>query len=45
MDVSSAAMTPNGPAKTRPVPADFLSEAAADFEGRVQVVENLHESK
>jgi hypothetical protein len=45
MDVVSASVTPNGRAKTRPVPADFLQAAAAISQGCVQVVENLPENQ
>jgi hypothetical protein len=44
MDVVSANVTPNGRAKTRPVPADILPGAAADSVGGVQALENLYES-
>src|ERR1700729_719835 len=45
MDVVSASERPNGPAKSRPVPAHFLPAPAAGPEGRPQVVEKLHESQ
>jgi hypothetical protein len=45
MDVVSAKRAPNGRAKTRPVPADFLPAAAAVSLGRAQVFENLYESQ
>src|ERR1700721_1776476 len=44
MDVVSAKRVPNGRAKTRPVPADFLQAAPPVSPGSVQVLENLHES-
>src|ERR1700761_3520837 len=45
MNVVSAKRVPDGRAKTRPVPADFLPAAAAVSLGRVQALENLYESK